>query len=367
MSNRRRFPLTAVFAVAAVTLSACNAPSPTDGSSLPELSGATVVDSPPAENPEGEVFRPAGVLAGENLIDLAVADGDVLAVRSESHLGVGTLRQLQNGGFTAVDVAAECGPLSARESRFVLACPDGSGGGVIHVIDVDSPDQSGTVKVSAPVTTAALTGDGRILAGFADAGDVLVLKPDGSGAADITADIRIKDSVDQLVTVPVDGQADRAVLIDRGNIVISGVDWTNAKPGAALRAGLGVGRMAVGEPGTGVLFASDTRGGQLLVYTTSPVIMLHQMAPAGTSPWALTWDPDNHVVWVSDTADNVITAYSVAGGVPVATGTVRSVAGVRGLSITDSGELVAVSASGDGIQVVGADTLIATVGGTASP
>lgn len=336
-----------MLAAAAVAVSACNsAPSPVDESALPQLTEATIADSPPSDSPDGRNFRVAGVLGESELTDLAVAEGDILAVRSGGHLGIGTVEQLATGDYTTVDVAAGCGSLSARGERFVLACPEGDGAGVIRLIDADSPGAPENIRVPVPVTTAAVTGDGRILAGASGEGEVLVITPGG----DVDAAIDIKDSVDQLITVPVSGESDRAVVIDRGNTVISGVDWTNSKPGAALRAGLGVGRMSVGEAGTGVVFASDTRGGQLLVYTVSPVIMLHQMATAGTSPWALTWDSADQVVWVSDTADNEITAYSVAEGVPVAVGSLRSTADVRGLGTTASGDLIAVGS--EGIQVI---------------
>ncbi|MBI9000462.1 WD40 repeat domain-containing protein [Corynebacterium sp. CCM 9185] len=347
--------LIAALAAAAIVVSACNsAPSPVDESSLPQLTEAAVAESPPADYTDGRVFRPGGVLADSELTDLAVAAGDVLAVRSGGHLGIGTPEQFEAGDNAVVDIAAGCGPLSARETTFVLACPDEEDGGIIRLFDADFPGSSETIRVSAPVTAAAVTDDGRILAGASGDGDVLVISPGGSGESDTDARIAIKDSVDQLITVPVSGESDRAVVIDRGNTVISGVDWTNSKPGAALRAGLGVGRLTVGEPGTGVVFASDTRGGQLLVYTVSPVIMLHQMATAGASPWALTWDSGNQVVWVSDTADNLITAYSVAEGVPVAVGSLHSAADIRGLGITRSGDLIAVGS--DGIQIVDATT-----------
>ncbi|MBV7293976.1 hypothetical protein [Corynebacterium sp. TAE3-ERU16] len=343
--------LIAVLAAAAVTATACNsAPSPVDESALPQLTEAKIADSPPADNPDGRTFRIPGALAEAELTDLAVADGDVLAVRAGEHLGIGTAEQLATGDYTDVDVAAGCGPLSVRDTRFLLACPDGDEGGVIRLFDAASPGSPEDIRVPVPVTTAALTDDGRILAGASGAGEVLVVSPGESGESPTDATIDIKDSVDQLIAVPVSGESDRAVLIDRGNTLISGVDWTNSKPGAALRAGLGVGRMSAGEPGTGVVFASDTRGGQLLVYTVSPVIMLHQMATAGASPWALAWDSPDQVVWVSDTANNEITAYSVAEGVPVAVGSLRSTADVRGLGITASGELIAVGS--DGIQVI---------------
>lgn len=344
----------------ALTVAGCNsAPSPVDESSLPQLTDATVADSPPAAAPDGRVLRLSGPLEGGELTDLAVADGgDILAVRAGAHLGIGTVEQFTSGGYTDIEVSPDCGPLSSRDSTFVLACPDGGGGGVVRVIDAGSPDTPRSLRVPSPVTSAAITGDGRILAGTSGQGDVLVLGTSsgevGDGDTTTEATIDIKDSVDQLITVPVTGEADRAVVIDRGNTVISGVDWTNAKPGAALRAGLGVGRVAVGEPGTGVIFASDTRGGQLLVYTVNPVIMLHQMATAGDSPWAVAWDGGNRVVWVSDTADNLVTAYSVAEGVPVAVGSLRSGANVRGMAVTGAGDLVTVGS--DGLQVIDADT-----------
>ena len=359
--------LIAVLAAAAVTATACNsAPSPVDESALPQLTEAKIADSPPADNPDGRTFRVPGALAESELTDLAVADGDVLAVRAGEHLGIGTAEQLATGDYTDVDVAAGCGPLSVRDTRFVLACPDGDDrGGVIRLFDADSPGSPEDIRVPVPVTTAALTDDGRILAGASGEGEVLVISRGESGDSATDATIDIKDSVDQLIAVPVSGESDRAVVIDRGNTVISGVDWTNSKPGAALRAGVGVGRISAGEPGTGVLFASDTRGGQLLVYTVSPVIMLHQMATAGASPWALAWDSSDQVVWVSDTANNEITAYSVAEGVPVAVGSLRSIADVRGLGITGTGDLIAVGSGG--VQVIDSATRHAAldVSGTA--
>src|SRR5699024_1625774 len=121
----------------------------------PDMGNATPVASPPAENPAGTVIDYTAAIT-----DLEVADGDILGVRTEDTLAIGTVADFEAGTETTLDVDAGCGDLTATGDRFVLACEQGA-----FVIDATDPDLDDLRATDTPTTVAALTSDGILLTG----------------------------------------------------------------------------------------------------------------------------------------------------------------------------------------------------------
>ena len=133
-----------------------------------------------------------------------------------------------------------------------------------------------------------------------------------------------------------------------------------SQPRAQSRAGrhdpqadareIGVGQIAAGEDG--LVIASDTLGDQVAVYTATDVIRLHQTAPVAASPWGVAWDAGRDLAWVASTTGNVLASYDISSGVPEQVHTLTSVADAHHIAVLPDGTLIAVSATGDGLQVI---------------
>lgn len=293
------------------------------------MGNATPVASPKAE-PAGDVHD----IAANNI---ATAGGRV-AIRQGTTLRVGSLADIIAGDAKSLDLPGECGEPSAGPSSFVLPC-----GSDVFRIDAADPNLDTKLTGDRPFDSAVETSTGEVLAGGSDRGD-LTLFSDGQ-----VHTIAVGYHSDQLVVTP----SDSVATVNREETAIQGVLWKDRTHGAALRIGIGVGRAAAGD--NDVVFATDTSGDQLAVYTLDPVIRLHQTAPVADSPWGVTWDAEHKVVWVASTGTNTITAYSISTGVPEAKGTLPTIADVRAVAFDADGNLLV--GSDTELQVLDADTV----------
>ena len=107
----------------------------------------------------------------------------------------------------------------------------------------------------------------------------------------------------------------------------------------------------VGDLGESSLVASDTVGGTMLVYSTSPV-RLHQQFPVAAAPWAVAADPSRSVVWVSSTGTNTVQAYDLGDGIGVLLAEIPTVRQPDSLAVTASGTVVVGSADGAGLHLI---------------
>ena len=116
----------------------------------------------------------------------------------------------------------------------------------------------------------------------------------------------------------------------------------------ALRAGEGATTMAADSAGR--VLVADTRGGQLLVFGTGPLI-LRQRYPVPDAPYGLAGS--STLAWVSQTASNSVVGYDLATGIPVEKVRYRTVQQPNSLVYDESsGTLYVVSGSGAGVQVI---------------
>ena len=296
---------------------------------------AEPADSPAAQKPAGKVLDFADVS------DTA-AVGDVLAVRTKDTLAVGTQDDFESSQASRIDLAEHCGDLTASSQHFLLACGD-----KVLVLDPQKPNspQELAVDEEAPVTVAAEASTGEIFVGSADSATIGVYK-DGER----TTDISVEGGSDQLISVPNPDGADGIVRVLRHDSTIQSLDWEKDRAGGRLRVGQGVGQIAGGDGA--VVVASDTVGKRIAIYTASDVIRLHQFGNTEGTPWAVAWDNERALAWITTTDNNLLHAYSVSTGVPELAGSVATVANAHNIAVLSDGTLVAASASGDGLQFI---------------
>jgi sugar lactone lactonase YvrE len=206
-------------------------------------------------------------------------------------------------------------------------------------------------------TALARRADGRLLVGSA-AGAVYVLADQtgsnqtgsdqtgsdqtGSIQTGVTAETTIFSRVDAIVT-----EGETAVVLDRGQTSVTALNQQGTAK-QALRAGLGATTIAADPAGR--VLVTDTRGGQLLVFSVDPLIQ-RQGYPIGESPYAIAGSKT--LVWVSQTGINSVAGYDLGSGIPVEKVRYPTVRQPNSLAFDEvSGTLYVVSGSGDGIQVI---------------
>ncbi len=237
--------------------------------------------------------------------------------------GKGAVYATTRGGFVTVDLAT----------------------GGLAATTIDGHDATDFTAVARRV-------DGRLLVGSA-AGAVYVLADQtssgqmgsdqtGSNQTRVTAETTIFSRVDAIVT-----EGETAVVLDRAQTSVTALNQQGAVQ-QALRAGLGATTIAADPAGR--VLVTDTRGGQLLVFSVDPLIQ-RQGYPIGESPYAIA--SSNTLVWVSQTAINSVAGYDLGTGIPVEKVRYPTVRQPNSLAFDEvSGTLYVVSGSGDGIQVI---------------
>ncbi|MBB1022511.1 hypothetical protein G6030_14650 [Dietzia sp. E1] len=328
----RRSGVPAALIALAIGLTACSSPT----SELEEQDLVAQGNAAPAESPQ--VSDPTG---GETIpvpgsVRALVATGDRVAAQVENppSLELGRVDGTSWSAEDSVPLPAGAGTASAAHDGTVLV-PHGDG--VVLV----SPD--GGVRELAglgPVSAAALTLDGRLLTGTPD-GEIVVRDADGAEQHRIDG----LTSVDE-ISVSGDGSV---TALSRPDTVIASIDLEADHAGPLLRAGKGAGLLD--ELGEGSVIASDTVGGTLLVYSTSPV-RLHQQFPVAPAPWAVAEDPTRQVVWVASTGTNTIQAYDLGDGVGILRADIPTVRQPDSLAVTESGTVVVGSADGAGLHLL---------------
>ncbi|MFW8624466.1 hypothetical protein ACOI1A_11025 [Corynebacterium glutamicum] len=336
MNMRRRsrvsrlLPATALLASTALLLSAC-----TQGvTDSPDMGKATPAVSPAASNPDGQVIEFG------TITDMEVADGDILGVRTEDALAIGTVSDFEAGSQVELDVDKQCGDLTATGGTFVLPCADG-----VYLIDAKDPDLDELRATDKPVTVAALTSDDQLLVGNGEDEELTIYR-EGEEPETFT----VAGPNTQLIAVPVIDRHDAVVRTWNENTTIQDVDYPNDREGATLRVGLGVGQMAGGEDG--LLVVSDEMGSQIAIYNADDVIRLQMTAPTDENPWAVTWDSSNALAWITSLSENTLVGYKISEGVPEEEQRLNTIANAQNLVVLSDSTLVVASATGDGIQII---------------
>jgi hypothetical protein len=301
----------------------------------PTIAPAQAADSPSVTGAPAGVVRPLPGNAEAAVFDPATAS---LAVLSP---GV--------GGQSAVTVVPSTGDLRLVPLPGPATALTGDGNGGVYAstrggyfrVDlragkasrVDIEGQSGT-----EFTAIARRADGKLVLGSAD-GAVYTL----SSESTVGTSLKIFARVDALVA-----QGNTVVVLDRGQTSVTTISPSGDDADHALRAGEGATTLAA-DPAGRVLVA-DTRGNELLVFGTDPLI-LRQRYPVRDAPYGLAGS--STLAWVSQTAVNTVVGYDLSTGIPVEKVRYRTVQQPNSLAFDEaSGTLYVVSGSGAGVQVI---------------
>lgn len=237
--------------------------------------------------PEGRVKRIGGRPEG-------------LAIEPESGL-LGVALRDRAHTFAILDPAT----LDVRRTVALSADPRhvGVGGGRFLV---PLEDANRLAEVPATGGEPRLTKVGREPHAVTAVGDQIFVADEFADSLTVVRDGKVTGTA--VVDVQPGGVADVgggqvAVVSVRAN-TISLVDTKTLRSGPSQNAGYGPSH-AVAGPG-GRVFVTDTRGGAIMVYETSPRLKFIQRLDLGGSPYGIAFDAERSRLWVTDSgADRV--------------------------------------------------------------
>ncbi|MEU4766079.1 hypothetical protein AB0H12_22745 [Actinosynnema sp. NPDC023794] len=158
--------------------------------------------------------------------------------------------------------------------------------------------------------------------------------------------VRGISSPDRLVAV--DGAA---VVLDRPRSAVFDLDPGADGPGAGLRAGEGATNAVADRFGR--VLVVDTRGGELMAFSTAPLIMRLRY-PVPGAPYGMAYDATRDLVWITLTERNEVVAFDVAGAEPVERHRFATVRQPDSVAVDPgSGRVFVASGDGAGMQVIG--------------
>ncbi|MBF6070718.1 hypothetical protein IU443_01995 [Nocardia farcinica] len=330
-------------AVALLVLSGCSAEDA--DSKVPTREPATAAPAPTTTVPaEGTVFGPADPVRAL----LAESGTGRLAVLASSGEAATTMLLIDPAAAGDVpDVPAQTITLPAAG----VALAQGAPGEVLipmrdRVVRVDATTGAQSeIPVPGELRSVARADDGTLVVGAAD-GEVSTIAADG----------RVEHSLDGLVSADVVVRAgERLAVLDRRQSSVTEISPGADHLGLALRAGEGAANMIADHFGR--VLVTDTADGELLVYTTGPLV-LRQRFPVGSSPYALAYDRRSETVWVTCTQSNEVVGFDLSTGIPQEVGRYPTVRQPNTVTVDDrTGDLYVGSAAGEGLQRIPADRL----------
>ncbi|MET7772256.1 hypothetical protein [Nocardia sp. NPDC005366] len=297
--------------------------------------------------PAGEVARlanPIGALLAESGTGQLVAlDASSPAATVLFVLDPATFQRRDPAG--APDPAVKTLPLPAPATALVQGKP----GEVLlpardRILRVDlATGVSTEIPVDGDARSVRYRPDGTFVVGTSD-GKVRTVTATGEVVRTVSGLV----SADVLATTP-----DHIAVLDRRQTSLTEIDPSRDRLGLALRAGDGATDMIADHFGR--VIVADTAGGELLVYTTGPLV-LRQRFPVGSSPYALAYDRRSETVWVTCTQSNEVVGFDLSTGIPKEVGRFPTVRQPDSVTIDErTGDLFVGSATGDGLQRIPAD------------
>ncbi|HEX3829100.1 MAG TPA: hypothetical protein VHV82_17700 [Sporichthyaceae bacterium] len=328
--------LVAILLVGGSALAGCSSSKDqTDLQVAPVLVAARPAASPqPTASPAGSVVALPGNATGvvtdatTNTLAVVLADPAEILLFSLADPQAAPRVVHLPGQVTDLSLAAAGGPLLApvRTANEVLriALPTGA---------------TSALPVPGGPTSAAEAG-----------GQLLVAVPSHS-AVDVFAGDKLVRAVSGEVTPQqIVGVGNKGVLVDQLQSAVFDVDPATTKIGAGLRAGQGATNATVDEYGR--VLVTDTRQGELLLFSADPVVM-RQRFPVAGSPYGIAYDRKRDLAWVTLTQLNQVVGYDVAGGEPVEKYRLATVRQPDSVAVDqNSGRVYVASADGGGVQVI---------------
>ncbi|MBW0273981.1 hypothetical protein ATM97_32210 [Nocardia sp. MH4] len=298
----------------------------------------------PTREPATAAVSPATATAPAGQVVPAAATKALLAERE-----TGRLAALDTAGTTLslIDPAAPTAARTVTLPAAGAALAQGKPGEVLvaapnRVLRVDASAGTVTeVAVDGDVHSVQTRTDGNLVVGTAD-GTIVELRPDGSVARTVTGLV----SADAIALT-----GEHITVLDRKQTAV--VSVRDDALGLMLRAGDGAAN-AIADP-EGRIIVTDTAGGELLVYSAGPLV-LRQRFPVASSPYALAYDPRSSTVWVTCTQSNEVVGYDLSTGIGVEVGRFPTLRQPDAVTVDPrTGDLFVASATGDGLQRIGAD------------
>jgi hypothetical protein len=230
--------------------------------------------------------------------------------------------------------------LSSTDGRLTASVPDAD-----EIVRISLPGGEATgVPVADGPTDTTTVGDSTLV-GQRDSRRVAVVRGDDPGGTDVQRSISGLQSPDQLLVT-----GDHVVVMDRLRSAVFDLDPSSDTLGAGLRAGDGAAN-AVTDRYDRVL-VTDARGGELLVFSTDPVIM-RQRYPVPGTPWGIAYDSERDLAWITVTETNEVVGLDVAGGEPEERARFATVHQPDSIAVDPgTGRVFIASADRGGIQVV---------------
>ncbi|MEU4443700.1 hypothetical protein AB0K14_20175 [Actinosynnema sp. NPDC050801] len=289
---------------------------------------ATLEPARPAASPEQAVPPQGRVLPLGRATSVVVAGGRVaVAVADPPSVALYPLDTL--GDPLVVPLPGPAERLVADGDAVQAVVPTG----LVVTVRPDGSTSQQSVE-GAPVDVARV--DGRTLVAQRDLRQVSV---DGHVVRGIS-------SPDRLVAV---GGA--AVVLDRPRSAVFDLDPAADGPGAGLRAGEGATNAVADRFGR--VLVVDTRGGELMAFSTDPLIMRLRY-PVPGAPYGMAYDETRDLVWITLTARNEVVAFDVAGAEPVERHRFAAVRQPDSVAVDPgSGRVFVASGDGAGMQVIG--------------
>ncbi|WP_051024623.1 YncE family protein [Nocardia aobensis] len=330
-----RSALSAVLAAAGAVMLVAGCSSHSDDATSPATGAPGTAAAAPATTaaPAGAVtaFGPVGSLLAEP------TTGRVVAL-DPNGLGLRLVDPANPAAARSVTLPAHATDLALGAPGEVLV----AAGREVLRVDIATAAVR-PVPVDGDVRAVARRGDGSLVAGL-NGGRVQILDADGHPKRTVSG----LGTVDAVATT-----AEAVATLDLDQTTLTELDLDRDRPGLALRAGLGATHLISDHYGR--LLATDTSGGALLVYTTDP-LLLRQRFPVGPSPYALAYDERSDTVWLTLSGSNQVVGFDLSTGIPEEVGRFATVRQPNSLTIDSrTGDMFVGSATGDGLQRIGAD------------
>ncbi len=289
---------------------------------------AVAADSPPAATP------PAGTVTALSDDVTAMAyepESGTLAVAGKDTVRLYPLGDTL-GEPTTVPLAAAS--LTVADGAFLAA-----GAHKVVRIAVDGATSDAGSFRGEPVSTASF--DGRTLVAMRDERAVAIVD-DAKVQRMISGDMM---SADQVLST---GKG--AVVLDRLRNAVFELDVPGASISQGLRAGKGATNAVTDRYGR--VLVTDTRGGALLAFSLDPLLM-RQNYPVPGAPYAIAYDRERDLAWVTLTEKNEVVGYDVAGEEPEEKYRFPTVSQPNTVAVDPrTGRVMVASGTGDGIQVI---------------
>lgn len=317
--------------VALIAASACSSnDSGSDGDAPPTIAAASAAVAPPVAAPPDGVVLPLAKPVLSIVFDTATTS---LVALADTELAVFP----RGGSARTVTLPTAVTAIAGDGTGAVYLA---ARGGYLRV-DVRSgaaEDVRVAGEQDTQFTAITLRGDGRVALG-SDGGGVYTLAPDYTVAGRIDTFARVDDLA---------AQGDTVFALDRSQTSVTTVEPDGTDTGPALRAGQGATTMTTDSEGR--VLVADTRGGQLLVFGSDP-LMLRQQYPVPGAPYGLAGSAA--LTWVSETATNTVVGYDLGTGIPVEKVRYRTVRQPNSLAYDDAtGTLYVASGVGEGVQMI---------------